>query len=188
MKRIKKCFGGAIVLKSLRDNQITESPINGEKIVGGIIMNNNNKIKKIVDSSIPAVFINDKLLGSPLYYLIGIYEIIKDDEEYKEIVPSLKQIIVERMKTSHSFASFTGRTEFVQTLLRTDVSMWYVLHSCLIDLPPCNDPFILHCDDLDVFVEMLELIGYKIDESLKRQVKRMKVFITLRNKSHKQRY
>ena len=58
--------------------------------------------------------------------------------------------------------------------------MWYVLHSCLIDLPPCNDPFILHCDDLDVFVEMLELIGYKIDERVKRQVKRMIVFITLR--------
>ena len=76
VERTKKCFGGVIGLKSLRENKITESPINEEKIVGGIIMSNNDKSKKIVDSSIAKVFTNDKLLGSPLYYLIGIYEII----------------------------------------------------------------------------------------------------------------
>ena len=120
MKKISNWYTTIIVLWVVLIMSL--SFISYEKSVNTDVFHNSLP-HKIVDSSIAKVFTNDKLLGSPLYYLIGIYEIIKDDEEYKEIIPSLKQLIIERMKTSHSFASFTGKTEFVQTLLRTDVAM-----------------------------------------------------------------
>ncbi|KAL7719394.1 VWFA domain-containing protein [Entamoeba marina] len=175
---IKQSLGGVVGLKSIKENELTESPLTGEVIIGGIILSNNNKMTKIVNSGVATLFTREKLLGSPLYYLIAIYHIIQQLDDYKIAIPAFEKMLASRLQTSHSFASLSGKKQYVTTLLRTDLCFWYVLHSSLIELPPPNDPFLLHLSIVELLIKMTELVGWKVNPSVIRrfhQLQAMKV-------------
>ncbi|KAL7713086.1 VWFA domain-containing protein [Entamoeba marina] len=179
VKKVKSSIGGIVGMKTIKETQIQESPVNGKPITGGIILSNNIDLTKVVNSSIARLFTRDKLLGSPLYYLISIYYILKDDEEYSTMIEPLKKVIVERLKTNHTFAGLTGKSQYVTTLLRTDVALWYILHSSLLELPPPNDPLALHIPDVDVILHLLEILGYPVDEKVLHHIDCMKAMRVL---------
>ncbi|KAL7716457.1 VWFA domain-containing protein [Entamoeba marina] len=179
VNRIKNSLGGVVGINSIRQNQMKESPLNGNPIIGGIVFSNQKDMIKIVNSSISKLFTREKLLGSPLYYLVAIYSILKGEEDYSSLLDGLKQIIIARLKTSHTFAALTGKSEYVTTLLRTDVALWYIVHSCLLELPPPNDPMVLHLSDIDTIVELLHLLEYTIDEKALHHIDCLKAMYTL---------
>ncbi|KAL7720261.1 VWFA domain-containing protein [Entamoeba marina] len=179
VNRIKNSLGGVVGINSIRQNQMKESPLNGNPIIGGIVFSNQKDMIKIVNSSISKLFTREKLLGSPLYYLVAIYSILKGEEDYSSLLDGLKQIIVARLKTSHTFAALTGKSEYVTTLLRTDVALWYIVHSCFLELPPPNDPMVLHLSDIDTIVELLHLLEYTIDEKALHHIDCLKAMYTL---------
>ncbi|ELP85614.1 hypothetical protein EIN_408930 [Entamoeba invadens IP1] len=171
-ERIVGALGGLVGLKSFKESAMTESPLNGETVLGGILLSSNEKMQKVNKRAIAKMFTNGKLLGAPVYYLIAILQTIKELDEYQQVVLPLKQLILEMMKTSHTFASLSGMVSYVSTPLRTDVAFWFIVHSCLIKIPPANSPFILHLEEMQSIIDCLELLEYPIDERARKQYKR----------------
>ena len=179
-ERVFQSLGGFVGLKSIKENKIRESPFNEKKIIGGIVLSNQKNCVEITKSIIAKMFCDGKLLGAAVSYLIALYECIKDDEEYEGCLLPFRNMICEMLKTSHSNAAMSGNVAQICTPLRADISYWFVAHSCLIpNLPPANSPFILHMNEMNTIFNVIEMLGYPIDERVKRHSTHFQIVQTL---------
>ena len=170
VERMKQSFGGVVTIKEFREKKMTNSPVNNKAICGGIMITTKQELLTNVYGSLARLYSHDKLYGFTFYYMIGLYMVLKELNDYKQIMPALKEFIVDKMKTTYAYAALSGSEEYVTTMIRTDIAFWYVVHSCLVDLPPCNDPFLLHINDINAMVEILELMEYPVDPEVKHRL------------------
>ena len=181
--RVRAALGGFVGLRSLKENALTESPLTGAPLAGGIVLALTDTTRPVIDFAVAKLFTREKLLGNPLYYLIALYEIVKDDETYAAALPAFQQLVIQRMQTTQTFASFSGAPQYVSSLLRVDLAMWFVLHSCVLNLPPPNNPLLLHTATIPVFLDMLALADLPVNPAVAQYLDRLVAMTVLRQMS-----
>ena len=187
VEKVKNAVGGIVGLKTLKETKMTESPITAKKIKRGIILapSGNETVDTINEASAAFLFTGGKILGAPLYYIIALYEILKDMEEYCDQISSLKELIRGMLVTSHSFASMSGMVAYIATPLRTDIALWFIAHSFMIEMPPANDPFILHLNVMKTIIDVLkDILGYPVSQQAEQHYTRLTIIQTLHMMKH----
>lgn len=121
-----------------------------------------------------------KLVGNMNLYYAVIRHLIKEKQiEYlNDIEANVTEHLIYRLKSSKSYASMCGQAQFFNTMVSTDIALWYCVNSGYLNLPTDRDTFRFHFYDLEPMIKMVETLGYPNDPNLMAHYNRTKALFS----------
>lgn len=127
------------------------------------------------------LFTNGKILGNiNLYYAVIWYLIHTGEIQFlSDIKDQVTEHLVYRLTNSMTNASLCGLGQFVTTKVPTDVAIWYVLNSCMLNQPTDRDTVRYHMFNLDVMLEIITVLKYPMSDGAMKQINRTKIMLSM---------
>ena len=179
---VKKLQSAVAQWTGIKINEhLDKNPFTNGKLLGTIPLGKCQQHINCGNYTISKLFTNGKLLGNLNLYWAVIWYLIKHDKwEYlSDIKEQASEHLVYRLKSSETFASLTGLSQYVITKVPSDVAIWYCVNSCLLEPSTDKDTGRLHAFNLDPMIEMLNELKYPISEKTLRHINRTKVLLSM---------
>jgi len=168
-KRIGHCLGVKI------SNKLEYDPYTRKRIIGTIPLTIDNKQHlKVGSNSLYKLFTNGKIIGNSSLYYIIIWKIINENKcEYlNEQLNYINNHLKYRIQNSTTYISMQGLPEFNRTIVPLEVSMYYIINSCLINMTI----FKMHLFNINILVDIItNIFNYKINDDVLKYINIMMV-------------
>jgi len=127
------------------------------------------------------LFFGDKLVGNSQMYFAVIWYLIYTGKIpwLSDIAEQVGDTLVYRLKTTKTRASLSGLPQFVGTLIRSDLSLWFIVAAGLMNQPTDCDTARSQIFNIEPLLAMIKLLDYPTSPQMFNQITRIRVMMTM---------
>lgn len=168
-------------------DKLLKNPFTQNRLLGAIPLGTHKSHVTVGNYTIAKLVSGGKILGNlNMYYAVIWYLISEGEIEYlNPIKENATEHLLYRLRNSQTFAGMCGLSQFVTTLVSTDVAVWYCVNSGYLNQPTDRDTFRFHFYNIEPMIKMVRALGYPIDDGLKGHLYRTKALLNLLSKFKK---
>jgi hypothetical protein len=174
-------YVGVMGIKAKFDTQLLKNPFTQNRLLGSIPLGTHKSHVKVGNYTLAKLISGGKLLGNMNMYYAVVWHLIQEKsiEYLKDIEKNATEHLIYRLKSSKTYASMCGKSQFMTTQVSTDIAVWYCVNSGFLNLPTNRDTFRFHFYDLQPMMKIVEALGYPNDKGLMGHYHRTNAFFNL---------
>ncbi|KAK2950263.1 hypothetical protein BLNAU_14847 [Blattamonas nauphoetae] len=172
-----------MVREAEQSSPITSSPLTRRALVGFLPLGCHETHVKAADWTLAQLISGGKALGNRDFWFAVIYFLVQRGKIpfLAEMEPFMREQLIFRMRHHRTNASLTGLTTFILTPLRFDCAIFFTLCSALFTPAPeaSADPLRMHIIHAPELIQMAEIAGITIPESIQTLITRTAALLQL---------
>jgi len=179
--KLRKAIGQYNGISTSQHNNVKLNPFTRQTLIGTIPLGNCQQHIECGNYTLAKLFSAGKILGNIHMYMAVIWYLVKNNDipYLQDIKEMIDEHMVYRLKNSTSTISMCGLPQYVLTRVPTDIALWYVINSCLLEQPIDRETIRYHIFNTNPILQMIELLGYTNFDDAINHMQHIKIMMSM---------